>query len=277
MNIEYTNLSNGFPVPMLGLGVWEMRGPETAEAVETALRLGYRMIDTAAYYQNEEEVGAGIRAAIADGALRREELTVSTKVWYTDMEPDRVRPAFESSLAKLGLDYVDIYLLHWPLGDVAYAWKELERIYEEGLAKAVGVCNFRPHHFEELAAAANICPMLNQIETHPTFAQQGIVDYCDAHGIRVEAWGPLGKGRDLKDETVEGIARKHGKTPAQIVLRWNLQRGVIVIPKSVHEARMTENAQIFDFALDADEMHALSALETNQTQRSYMPGYRWEA
>ena len=274
--MEYGKLPNGAKIPALGLGVWEMRGEETSRAVGTALRLGYRMIDTAAYYGNETEVGAGIRSAIADGVLRRDELFVSTKVWYTDMEPGRVRPAFEASLEKLGLDYVDLYLLHWPLGDVAYAWKELERFHEEGLAKAIGVCNFRAHHFEELALTANVRPMLDQIETHPTFAQQAVVDYCDAHGIRVEAWGPLGKGRDLREETVADIARRHGKTPAQVVLRWNLQRGVIVIPKSVHEERLTENAGIFDFSLDETEMRALSALDTNETQRSYMPGYRWE-
>ena len=250
MRMEYITLNNGLKIPQIGLGMWDTYDEEAAQAVATALKLGYRHIDTAMFYKNEAAVGEGIRRS----GVPREEITVVTKIWYTDMVQGKVRETFEQSLANLGLDDVDMYLLHWPLNDVAGSWKVLEGLYEEGRVKASGVCSFQKHHRETLLETAKIKPMVNQIESHPLFTQDELVRYCQEQGITVEVWGPLGQGNDLTNETIINLAEKYGKTPAQIILRWHMQRGVIAIPKSVKEHRMVENASVFDFALSEEDI-----------------------
>lgn len=271
MKMEYITLNNGLKIPQIGLGMWDTYDEEAAQAVATALKLGYRHIDTAMFYKNEAAVGEGIRRS----GVPREEITVVTKIWYTDMVQGKVRETFEQSLSNLGLDDVDMYLLHWPLNDVAGSWKVLEELYEEGRVKAIGVCNFQKHHMETLLETAKIKPMVNQIESHPLFTQDELVRYCQEQGITVEVWGPLGQGNDLTNETIINLAEKYGKTPAQIILRWHMQRGVIAIPKSVKEHRMVENASVFDFVLSEEDMAAIYAQNTGITKRGYQPGYEW--
>jgi diketogulonate reductase-like aldo/keto reductase len=271
MKMEFVTLSNGLKMPQIGLGMWDTYEEEAADAVCKALQLGYRHIDTAMFYKNEEAVGKGIRMS----GVPREEITVVTKIWYTDMQPEKVRETFEKSLDNLGLDYVDLYLLHWPLNDYTGSWKVLEELYEEGKVKAIGVCNFQKHHMEKLLNAAKIKPMVNQIESHPLFSQDALVKYCQEQEIAVEVWGPLGQGNDLKDEVIVELSQKYQKTPAQIILRWQMQRGVIAIPKSVKEHRMIENASVFDFELSKEDMALINTRDTGITKRGYQPGYEW--
>lgn len=214
----------------VGLGFWEVRGAEAEKTLASAVEAGYRRIDTAMYYHNEEDVGAGIRAC----GIPRKELFVASKIWYTDMCGGRQEETFYKSLEALGLDYIDLYYLHWPLGEVTESWKVLERLYEAGKIRAIGVCNFQPAHLQKLLAKANVCPAVDQIESNPCFQQSQAVAFCQKEGIVPEAWGPLGKGKDLGEPLLLELAAKYEKTPAQIVLRWHLQRGLTVIPKPVH-------------------------------------------
>ena len=260
---EGVALNNGVRMPWLGLGVWQIHGDsETMEVVRDAIALGYRSIDTARIYGNERGVGQAIRAC----GVPREELFITTKVWNDEIRAGRVETAFDQSLKLLGLDYVDLYLVHWPIaGKIVTTWKAMEQLQRTGRVKSVGVSNHMLPHLDELLAAAEIVPAVNQIEFHPYLQSKPLVDLCRAKGIRVEAWSPLAKGGDLlRDPLLSDVAKHHGKTVAQIVLRWEVQRGVVTIPKSTKPHRLAENAGIFDFQLSDGEMSAIDALDRGQ-------------
>lgn len=256
-------LSNGVEIPYLGFGVFLVNDPtECEQSVLSAIKNGYQSIDTATRYENEEFVGNAIKFA----GVPREELFITTKVWVTDFGYEETKKAFHESLKKLQLDYLDLYLIHWAAPGFEETWRALEDLYEEGLVRAIGVCNFQIHHFEKLAETARITPMLNQVETHPLFQQVELRNYMAQHNIAHEAWAPLGQGKNgLFDlPALAAIAKKHNKTVAQIILRWHLDRDTIIIPKSVHEHRIMENADLFDFTLDADDIKTIASLDTNQ-------------
>jgi diketogulonate reductase-like aldo/keto reductase len=256
-------LNNGVRLPWIGLGVFQMPGDEaTAAAVKTAVSLGYRSIDTATIYGNERGVGMGVRASDA----ARPEIFITTKVWNDDMRGDRVEAAFEESMERLGLGSLDLYLLHWPIkGKLVSSWRALERLYRAGRIKAIGVSNFMIPHLNELLAEADIVPAVNQIEFHPYLQSKPLVEYCRRKGIVVEAWSPLMQaGPILRDPALAAIARGHGRTVAQVILRWDAQSGVVAIPKSANPRRIAENAGIFDFALTEPEMAVIDALDRGQ-------------
>ncbi|URN14449.1 aldo/keto reductase [Streptomyces radiopugnans] len=248
-------------MPQLGFGVWQVPDEEAAATVGHALASGYRSIDTAAIYQNEKGTGK----AIAESGLPREELFVTTKVWNNDQGRDATLRAFDASLERLGLDYVDLYLIHWPAPKqdrYVETWKALEEIHADGRAKAIGVSNFKPTHLRRLMEETEVVPAVNQIELHPNFPQAEARAFHAEHGIATEAWSPLGQGKDLLDDPVIAeIARKHGRTPAQVVLRWHLQTGNVVIPKSATPSRIEENIDVFSFVLDEDDMTGMSTLD----------------
>ncbi|MFC9624255.1 aldo/keto reductase [Streptomyces sp. NPDC056930] len=254
-------LNNGVEMPQLGFGVWQVPDDEAATAVATAIESGYRSIDTAAIYENEEGTGR----AVAASGVAREDLFVTTKLWNADQGYDSTLRAFDTSLDKLGLDYVDLYLIHWPVpAKDAYidTYKAFEKIYSEGRAKAIGVSNFLPEHLERLLGETSVVPVINQIELHPQLQQAESRAFHAKHGIATEAWSPLGQGKGLLEvPTVVAIARKHGRTPAQVVLRWHIQTGNVVIPKSVTPSRIVENLDVFGFELDADDLAAFAALD----------------
>ncbi|MER5890575.1 aldo/keto reductase, partial [Streptomyces sp. NPDC001941] len=245
-------LNNGVAMPQLGFGVWQVPDDEAAKAVGTALEAGYRSIDTAAIYENEKGTGQ----AIAASGLPRDELFVTTKLWNSEQGYDSTLRAFDASLDKLGLDHVDLYLIHWPLPSKdAYVdtYKAFEKIHADGRAKAIGVSNFLVPHLTRLMEETSIVPAVNQIELHPQLAQGELRAFHAEHGIATEAWSPLGQGRGLLEvPTVVAVAQKHGRTPAQVVLRWHLQTGNVVIPKSVTPSRIAENIDVFGFELDAE-------------------------
>jgi diketogulonate reductase-like aldo/keto reductase len=254
-------LHNGVRMPWLGLGVYKAKeGEEVVRAVRTALEAGYRSIDTAALYANEEGVGRAVR----ESGIPREELFITTKVWNTDQGYERTLAAFETSMRKLGLEVLDLYLVHWPVrGKYKDTWRALEKLYKEGRVRAIGVSNFQPHHLDDLLADAEIKPMVNQVELHPLLTQKPLIAYCREHGIQVEAWSPIIRG-NLDVPLLLELAARYGKTPAQIVLRWHLQNGVIAIPKSVTPERIRENADMFDFELTAEDMQAIDSLNENR-------------
>jgi diketogulonate reductase-like aldo/keto reductase len=257
-------LNNGVQMPQLGFGVWQVPDDEAFTAVGAALDAGYRSIDTAAAYGNEEGTGK----AIARSGIPREELFVTTKLWNSDHGYDAALRAFDSSLEKLGLDHVDLYLIHWPLPakDTAVdTYKALEKIYSEGRARAIGVSNFLPEHLERLIDATSVTPAVNQIELHPHLQQRAAREYHDEQGITTEAWSPLGQGKGLLEvPAIVAIARKHNVTPAQVVLRWHVQLGNVAIPKSVTPSRIVENIDIFSFELDEEDMAAIRALNEDR-------------
>jgi len=258
-----TKLNNGVLMPWFGLGVFQVPDDaDAAKAIRTALDLGYRHIDTAALYRNERGVGQAVRAS----GLPRSEIFVTTKVWNDDIRADRIEAAFEESMRKLGLDYLDLYLLHWPIKwKHRSAWLTMEKLYRTGRIKAIGVSNYMIPHLEELLPTAEILPAVNQIEFHPYLQSKPLHQYCRARDIRLTAWSPLMQaGPVLKDPVLTEIAKKHDKSVAQIVLRWDLQLGVITIPKSVHAQRIAENAALFDFVLTTEEMSAIDALDRNE-------------
>ena len=254
-------LNNGLEMPQLGFGVWQVPDDEATKAVATAIASGYRSIDTAAIYGNE----AGTGKAIAASGVARNELFVTTKLWNADHGYDSTMRAFDASLDRLGLDYVDLYLIHWPApANDAYVdtYKAFEKIASEGRAKAIGVSNFLPAHLERLLGETSVVPAVNQIELHPQLQQAESRAFHAAHGITTEAWSPLGSGKGLLEvPTVLAVARKHGKSPAQAVLRWHLQSGHVLIPKSVTPSRIAENIDVFGFELDADDLAAFAALD----------------
>ncbi|MBA4542701.1 MULTISPECIES: aldo/keto reductase [Thermoactinomyces] len=255
---DTTVLANGVKMPWLGLGVWKVQeGSEVENAVKEAIKLGYRSIDTAAAYQNEEGVGK----AIKESGVNREDLFVTTKVWNADQGYDSTLRAFETSLNKLGLEYVDLYLVHWPVkGKYKETWKALEKLYKEGRVRAIGVSNFQVHHLKDLLADCEVKPMVNQVEFHPYLTQKELRAFCKEEQIQLEAWSPLMQGEVVNVPEIKELAEKYGKTPAQIVLRWDLQHGVVTIPKSVKAHRIKENADVFDFELSAEDMAKLDAL-----------------
>ena len=255
--MDWLQLENGVKIPQVGLGVWQS-GPCTEEAVRWALEAGYRHIDTAAIYGNEEAVGRGIRAS----GINREEIFLTTKLWTDDVRRGRTRTALMESLKKLGTDYVDLYLIHWPAEGYQKAWQEMAVLYHEGWCRAIGVSNFEEDHLASLGSAADIRPQVNQVESHPSFQNNAIIEICHKTRVIAEAYSPLGRGQDLESsEVVRKIAKKYERTPAQIVLRWHIQRSMVVIPKSVHKERIEENLKIFDFKLRKRDMEALNAME----------------
>ena len=255
-------LNNGVTIPQLGFGVFLVPPGETRTAVATALEAGYRHIDTAKLYDNEAEVGE----AIAESGIPRDELFVTTKLWNADQGRDAALRAIDGSLERLGLDHVDLYLIHWPVPSAdryVETWKAFEEIAADGRARAIGVSNFQPAHLDRLAAETGTVPAVNQVELHPHLAQPALRGYHAAHGIVTEAWSPLARGGDvLTDPAVGEIAAAHGRTPAQVVLRWHLQLGTVVIPKSVTPSRIAENIAVFDFELTPAELERISALDT---------------
>jgi len=256
-------LNNGVAIPVMALGVWMAKDEKASQAVQWAIQAGYRHIDTASIYANEEAVGRGIKAS----GIARKDIFITTKLWNEDVRQGRQREAFADSLKALDVDYVDLYLLHWAVeGLYLDSWKILEQIYEQGGARAIGVCNFQQHHLEKLLAEAKVKPAINQFECHPYLTQEPLIDFCEKEGIACEAWGPLGgRGTPLvDDEKLAAIGARYGKSAAQVMLRWNVQRGLIVLPKSVRQERIVANSQIFDFALSDADMQAVSAMNQNK-------------
>ncbi|MDJ1474927.1 aldo/keto reductase [Bacillus sp. LS15-K4] len=258
-------LNNGVEMPWFGLGVFKVEeGPELVEAVKSAIKAGYRSIDTAAIYGNETAVGEGIRAGIEATGIAREELFITSKVWNADQGYETTIAAYEESLKKLGLDYLDLYLVHWPSeGKYKDTWRALETLYKEKRVRAIGVSNFQIHHLQDVMKDAEIKPMINQVEYHPRLTQKELQAFCKEQGIQMEAWSPLMQGQLLDNETLQAIAEKHGKTTAQVILRWDLQNGVITIPKSTKEHRIIANADVFNFELTKEDMEKIDALNQN--------------
>lgn len=263
--MEYITLRNGVRMPMEGFGVFQV--PEAAvceKAVHSALTAGYRLIDTAAAYLNEKAVGAAIRKS----GVPREEIFVTTKLWIQDYGYESTKKAFQDSLDNLGLDYIDLYLLHQPMSDYYNSWRALEELYEAGKIRAIGVCNFYPDRLADLCLNARIAPMVNQVELHPFFAQSGALETMKEFGVQPQAWAPMAEGKFgiFTNPVLTEIGQKYGKTAAQTALRWNIERGVIIIPKSTHEERIRENLNIWDFSLSEEDMAAIAALDMGRSQ-----------
>ncbi|MBQ0000400.1 MAG: aldo/keto reductase [Clostridiales bacterium] len=247
-------------MPLLGLGVYKSLGSEAETSIVSAVKNGYRLIDTASVYKNEENVGNGIRSC----GVPRKELFITSKVWNTAQRMGDIAGAFERSLDRMRLDYVDLYLIHWPVpGCYMSTWKELEQIYETRRATSIGVSNFEIHHLQELESISGIVPAVNQIEVHPLCYPKKLIDYCQARGIQVQAYAPLARGAYLDNDVMCVLATKYAKTPAQIGLRWMVQKNISVIPKSVHKDRIAENADIFDFTIEPEDMAILDSLNQN--------------
>ena len=263
--METVTLSNGVKMPLEGFGVFQV--PEAAvceQAVNDALSVGYRLLDTAAAYFNEEAVGAAIRGS----NIPREELFITTKLWIQDAGYESAKKAFETSIRKLGLNYLDLYLIHQPMNDYYGAWRAMEELYEAGKIRVIGVCNFYPDRLTDLCLNARIAPMVNQVELHPFFAQTGAIENMKSLNVQPEAWGPMAEGKHgiFTHPVLTGIGQKYGKTAAQVALRWNAQRGVVIIPKSTHKERMEENFNIWDFTLSNEDMAAIAKLDLGRSE-----------
>lgn len=272
--MEMVMLSNGVKMPMEGFGVFQV--PDAAVcrgAVMDAIQTGYRLIDTAAAYGNEEAVGAAVR----DCGVAREELFITTKLWVQDASYQGAKAAFEESMRKLGLEYLDLYLIHQPMGDTYGAWRAMEELYCEGRIRAIGVCNFYPHVLADFCETVKIKPMVNQVELHPFFSQENALALMKEYGVVPEAWGPMAEGKHgiFTHPVLTEIGNQYGKTPAQVALRWNTQRGVVVIPKSVHRERMQQNIDIWDFTLSEQDMKRIAELDLGHSEivDHFNPGF----
>ena len=259
--MEYVTLSNGVKMPILGYGVYQVTQEECERCVSDALEVGYRSIDTAQSYFNEEQVGSAIKKS----GVKREDIFLTSKVWVEHYGYEECKNSVEESLRKLGTEYLDLMLLHQPFADYYGAWRALEDLYEEGKLRAIGISNFYPDRMVDIASFARIRPMINQIETHPLFAREEDHKWMEKYGVAHEAWAPFGEGRGglFENETLKAIGEKYNKSAAQVMLRWNIQRGVIVLPKSTHKERMIQNLDVFDFALSDEDMTAIAGLDTN--------------
>lgn len=256
----YLSLHDGARIPQVGLGVWQTPDNEAAPAVKAALDAGYRHVDTAAVYENEQGVGEGIRQA----GLPRSDIFLTTKLWNTDQGYEQTLKAFEASLKRLGTDYVDLYLIHWPSahrGLFVDTWKALVTLKEEGRAKSIGVSNFYPEHIEKIVAETGVVPVINQIELHPDFQQRETRAFHEKHKIATQSWSPLGQGKLLGHPVIAEIAQKLGRTPAQVIIRWHIDNGLVVIPKSVTPSRIVENFKVFDFKLSTEDLDRLNGLD----------------
>ncbi len=262
--MQTVTLNNGIEMPILGFGVYQV--PDAAEgerSVAQALEVGYRLLDTAAAYQNEEAVGKAIRQS----GVARSELFVTTKLWIQDAGYESAKRAFHRSLVRLGLDYLDLYLIHQPFGDVYGAWRAMEELYREGRIKAIGISNFQPDRVMDLIVHNEVVPAVNQIETHPFHQQVETQKFLQDNHVQIESWGPFAEGKNniFHNDVLLSLAKKHGKSVAQVILRWLVQRGVVAIPKSVHKERIAENFAVFDFELGVDDMRAIAALDSKQS------------
>lgn len=258
--IPTITLNNGVEMPQVGFGVFQVPNEETTAAVSAALKAGYRSIDTAAIYGNEEGVGK----ALAQSGIAREELFITSKIWISDMGYEQTLEAFDASLERLGLDYLDLFLIHWPAPEkdlYVETWKVLEKLYAEKKIRAIGVSNFQPAHLDKLIAEGTIVPAVNQVELHPALQNREVIAFNAEHGIATEAWSPLAQGAKLTDETILAIADAHKVTAAQVILRWHLQQGRVIIPKSVTESRIVANLDLFGFELTGDELASIDALD----------------
>ncbi len=268
-NVEYVTLNNGVKMPQEGFGVFQVPdGSVTEQAVYDAISVGYRLIDTAAAYQNEEAVGRAIKRAVADGLAKREDLFITTKVWVQDYGYENTKKAFEKSLKLLGLEYLDLYLFHQPMDDYYSTYRAMIDLYKEGKTRAIGGCNMYPHVLADLCENFDVKPVVNQVELHPFFQQPLALKTAEDYGVVPEAWGPFAEGKFgiFTNPLLTEIAAKHKKTVGQVVLRWNVQRGVVVIPKSVHKERMEENLNIWDFSLDNDDMKKIATLDIGHSE-----------
>ncbi len=263
-SVKSITLNNGIKMPILGFGTLYLNGAVGEKCVADAISLGYRLIDTAKIYNNEESVGAGIRLS----GIKREDLFVTSKIWVEDSGYENAKKAFETSLNKLGLDYLDLYLIHRPRGDVKGSWKAMEELYKEGKIRAIGVSNFDAGQINDLITGSTVRPAVNQIETHAFFQQANSLDFLKQNEIQMEAWSPFAQGRNglFTNETLAAIGKKHNKTNAQVSLRWHYQRGIVSIPRSSQKEHMAENLDIFDFELDEKDMKTISPLDLNITQ-----------
>lgn len=262
---DKVQLHNGVSMPWLGLGVFKVEeGEALVQAIRSAVTHGYRSIDTAAIYANESSVGQAIREVIADGLVTRDELFITSKVWNADLGYEETLAAYEASLDKLGLEQLDLYLIHWPVaGKYKEAWRALETLYKQGRVRAIGVSNFQIQHLEDLMKDAEIKPVINQVELHPKLTQMELQQFCAQHGIQLESWSPLMQGQLLDHPVLQEIAAAHGRSIAQIILRWNLQRGIVTIPKSITESRIIENGDLFGFSLSPQDMERIHGMNEN--------------
>lgn len=263
--MNYVSLYNGVKMPQEGFGVFQIPNEECKEVVENAISTGYRMIDTASSYQNEKAVGEAVQEAIDKGIVKREELFLTTKAYIQEMGYENLKKAFARSLQQLGLDYIDLYLIHMPLGDYYGAWRAMEELYKAGKIRSIGVCNFDGARLMDICYNVNIKPMVNQIERHPHYQRAEDIEVMKKLGVQPEGWAPFAEGMKgmFREPILNEIAAKHGKTAAQVILRWNVQQGVVIIPKSVHKERMEENIAIWDFALDEEDMARMEKLDKN--------------
>lgn len=263
--MEFAMLNNGIKMPMEGFGVFQVRDKEECKrSVLDAIKAGYRLIDTAASYANEDAVGEAVKEAVAQGICTREELFITSKMWVQDMQNyETAKAAIDASLNAMGLEYLDLYLLHQAMKDYFSAWRAMEDAYKEGKLRAIGVSNFYPHTLTNFCETVEIKPMVNQVELHPYFTQENALETMEYYGVQPEAWAPLGGGRykPFDDPVLQKIAAAHGKTVGQVILRWNVQRGVVVIPKSTHKERIEENIDIWDFTLTEEEMKRIASLD----------------